>query len=155
MAFEAIMAERATNKLTAVAAKDFLCRKDPRFRLVTGQQKTLLVVAFAKRGVVVYGQAFDLVHCDPSLNLNEEADIEKALGEIRLYEVKSTNRTLEPGFAHYFFSFSTAELLVAQSLGERFRFAFLNINSGEFLDLSLREVFARARGIYPSWSIKF
>lgn len=113
------------------------------------------MVAFAKRGVVVYGQAFDLIHCDPSVDFDDDAAVEKALSEIRLYEVKSTNRTLKPGFADYFFSFSTAELLVAQSLGDNFRFAFININSGEFLDLSLREVFGRARGIYPSWSIKF
>lgn len=149
------MAERATNKLTASAARDFLCRMDSRFRSVTKVQRRRLVVAFAKRGVVVYGQAFDLIHCDPSVDFDDDAAVEKALSEIRLYEVKSTNRTLKPGFADYFFSFSTAELLVAQSLGDNFRFAFININSGEFLDLSLREVFGRARGIYPSWSIKF
>jgi hypothetical protein len=77
------------------------------------------------------------------------------LGNIQLYEVKSSARTLKPGFASYFFSLSTAELLVAQSLGDNFRFAFVNIHSGEVLDLSLREVFARARAIYPSWSVKF
>lgn len=149
------MAERASNKLTASAARDFLCHKDPCFRALTGPQKLRLVVEFAKRGVVVYGQAFDLVHCDPTANFDDSKAIEKALREIRLYEVKSSSRTLKPGFADYFFSFSTAELLVAQSLGDNFRFAFVNINSGEMLDLSLREVFARARAIYPSWSIKF
>jgi len=112
-------------------------------------------VAFAMRGVVVYGQAFDLVHCDPSLDLNDDAAIKRAYKDIRLYEVKSTNRALKPGFADYFFSFSTAELLVAQSLGENFRFAFVNIGNCEFMDLSLRDVFGRARAIYPSWSIKF
>ncbi|NLF70817.1 MAG: hypothetical protein GX575_17440 [Candidatus Anammoximicrobium sp.] len=149
------MAERAINKLTAAAAKDLLCRNDPHFRKLTGPQKLRLIVAFAKRGTVVYGQAFDLIYCDPSLDLNDESAIEEAHGEIRLYEVKSSNRTLKPGFASYFFSFSTAELLVAQSLGDNYRFAFVNIHSGEFLDLSLREVFGRARAIYPSWSIMF
>ena len=149
------MAERAVNKLTAVAAKDLLCRKDSRFRKPTGAQKLRLAVAFAKRGVVVYGQAFDLIHCSPLLDLNDDSVIEEACGDIRLYEVKSSSRTLKPGFASYFFSFSTAELLVAQSLGDNYRFAFVNIHSGECLDLSLREVFGRARGIYPSWSIKF
>jgi len=149
------MAERASNKLTASAARDFLCRKDPRFRALKGPQKTRLVVEFARRGVVVYGQAFDIVHCDPSVDFDDAASIEKALSDIRIYEVKSSSRTLKPGFADYFFSFSTAELLVAQSLGDNFRFAFVNILSGEMLDLSLREVFAKARAIYPSWSIKF
>ena len=149
------MAERASNKLTAAAARDFLCLKDPCFRKLTGPQKLRIVVAFAKRGVVVYGQAFDLIHCDPSLDLNDDSAIEKAYKEIRLYEVKSSSRALKPGFADYFFSFSTAELLVAQSLGENFRFAFVNIHSCECLDMSLREIFGAARAIYPSWSIKF
>jgi len=149
------MAERSGHKWAAAAARDLLCQKDPGFRKLTAPQKLRLVVAFAKRGVVVYGQAFDLVRCDPSLNLNDDSAIEKARDEIRLYEVKSSSRTLKPGFASYFFSFSTAELLVAQSLGDNYRFIFVNVNSGECLDLSLREVFGRARTIYPSWSIKF
>jgi hypothetical protein len=150
------MAEQARSKLTAAAARDFLCRKDPRFRKLTGPQKRKIVVAFAKRGNVVYGQAFDLINCDPSFDLNNDLAIEKAFKEIRLYEVKSSSRALKAGFADYFFSFSTAELLVAQSLGdENFRFAFVNIHTGEYLDMSLREVFGRARAIYPSWSVKF
>jgi hypothetical protein len=149
------MAEPTSNKLTAAAARDLLCDMDSRFRKLTGPQKLRIVVAFAKKGVVVYGQAFDLIHCDPLLDLDNESAIELARKDIRLYEVKSSSRSLKPGFADYFFSFSTAELLVAQSLGDNFRFAFVNIHSREYLDLSLREVFARARAIYPSWSIKF
>lgn len=144
-----------SNKVTAAAARALLCKGDPQFRVLTGPQKTKIVVAFARRGMVVYGQAFDLVHCDPQANLVDDTDMARVLPSLRLYEVKSSSRTLKPGFAGYFFSFSTAELLVAQSLGENFRFAFVNIHSGEVLDLSLREVFARARAIYPSWSIKF
>jgi len=96
-----------------------------------------------------------LVHCDPTANLDDDDDIARVMPTLRLYEVKSSSRTLKPGFADYFFSFSTAELLVAQSLRDNFRFAFVNIHSGEVLDLSLREVFAKARAIYPSWSVKF
>ncbi len=149
------MAKSPSNKITAAAARQLLCDQNPAFRALKARQKSKIVIEFAKRGVVVYGQAFDLVHCDPSANLNDDADIARVLPNLRLYEVKSSSRTLKPGFADYFFSFSTAELLVAQSLGDNFRFAFVNILSGEVLDLSLREVFARARAIYPSWSIKF
>lgn len=149
------MAEKASNKVTAAAARVLLCKKDPCFRILTARQKTKIVVAFAMRDVVVYGQAFDLVHCDPKADLDDDAEIARVLPTLKLYEVKSSSRTLKPGFADYFFSFSTAELLVAQSLGDNFRFVFVNIHSQEILDLSLREVFARARAIYPSWSVKF
>ena len=149
------MAERTSNKITASAARLLLCKKDPSFRILSRDQKARVVVAFAKRGVVVYGQAFDLVHCDSTADLAKDEDLTRVLPTLKLYEVKSSSRQLKPGFADYFFSFSTAELLVAQSLGNNFRFAFVNIHSGEVIDLSLREVFARARAIYPSWSIKF
>jgi len=153
--FGAELSERASNKITASTARALLCKKDPCFRILTARQKTKIAVALARRGMVVYGQAFDLVSCDVSVNLDDENAIDRALPKLRLYEVKSSSRSLKPGFADYFFSFSTAELLVAQSLGDNFRFAFVNIHSGEVLDLSLREVFAKARAIYPSWSIKF
>jgi hypothetical protein len=50
---------------------------------------------------------------------------------------------------------STAELLVAHILGTQFRFAFVNVNNRHILDLSLKEVYARATAIYPTWSIRF
>jgi hypothetical protein len=50
---------------------------------------------------------------------------------------------------------TAAEVLVAQSLKEQFRFLFVNTVTGSFLELRLNEVFAKARGIYPTWSISF
>ena len=149
------MGEKTGNKITAAAARVLLCKKDPCFRVLTGSQKSKIVVAFARRGRVVYGQAFDLVHCDVTAKLDDEDGILHILPTLKLYEVKSSSRTLKPGFADYFFSLSTAEVLVAQSLGDNFRFVFVNINSGEILELTLQQVFARARAIYPSWSVKF
>ena len=59
---KAKMVEQSGNKMTASAARALLCEKDPKFRIVTGQQKSKIVVEFAKGGKVVYGQAFDLVY---------------------------------------------------------------------------------------------
>lgn len=53
------------------------------------------------------------------------------------------------------FILPTAELLVAQNLGARFRFAFVNTLTRAHIELTLPEIFARARGIYPTWSIQF
>jgi hypothetical protein len=46
-------------------------------------------------------------------------------------------------------------VLVAQSLKKQFRFVFVNTATGEHLEMNLQEIFARARGIYPTWSISF
>jgi hypothetical protein len=56
-------------------------------------------------------------------------------------------------FRGYFFSLTAAEVLVAQSLKQQFRFALVNTLTKHHIELSLNELFGRAKGIYPSWSI--
>jgi len=53
------------------------------------------------------------------------------------------------------FGLTTAELLVAQNLGDRYRFIFVNTVTGHTMELKLNELFAKAKGIYPQWSISF
>ena len=72
-----------------------------------------------------------------------------------MWEIKSTKKEVGEDFSGYFFSLSTAELLVAQSLGEQYRFLFINTTTGTMLDLSLQEVYSKARAIYPTWSVQF
>jgi len=50
---------------------------------------------------------------------------------------------------------TAAELLVAQSLGPKFRFAFVNTLTGIWQEKSLNEVFAASRAMYPAWHIRF
>jgi len=40
-------------------------------------------------------------------------------------------------------------MLVAQSLKHRFKFAFVNVNSGAHLEHSMAKIFVRARSVYP------
>ncbi len=103
----------------------------------------------------MYGRAFDVVRLNTPLNLDDEAEISRNLKAVTLYEIKSTRKNAREDFVGHFFSLSTAELLVAQSLKTQFRFAFVNVVTGDFLDLSLTEIFGRAKGIYPTWSISF
>jgi len=114
-----------------------------------------LLVAFAKTGAVIYGKAFDLVRAPSSVNLNDEESVTGQPHEIAIFELKSTKRPLDTNFRGYFFSMSTTELLVAQSLGRRFKFVFVNIQTKEYKEMTLLEIFQNARGIYPSWSIRF
>jgi hypothetical protein len=77
--------------------------------------------AFAGAGKVVYGKAFDALKVlnDAEIDFSDLDSVERNLSNLILYEVKSTNRQgLAPSFEGYFFSLSTAELLVAQSLGD-------------------------------------
>ena len=96
-----------------------------------------------------------MVKLSAPLDLNELAEVEKHLEHIRVFEVKSTRKKLRSDFSGYFFALTAAEVLVAQSLKKQFGFVLVNTGTGEHLEMSLSEIFARAKGIYPTWSICF
>ncbi len=136
------------------AAALLVARKDG-FIVPTAKQKLNLLVAFAKRGKVIYGKAFDIVRLAREVNLSDLADIEKNIDAITVLEIKSTKKSLHVDFSNFFVSLTGAEVLVAQSLKKQFKFILVNTTTGEYLEIALSEIFARAKGIYPSWSIAF
>jgi len=140
---------------TARKAAQILVAKNIGYIIPTARQKKNLVVAFAKRDMIVYGKAFDVLHLKASVNLDSLEEVESRLDDIFLCEIKSTNQEFGSDFRGYFFALTAAEVLVSQSLKERFRFIFVNTITGVHLELPLNQVFAKARGIYPTWSISF
>jgi hypothetical protein len=148
------IAEQSRHKTAGRAAQQLVERKLG-FHIPTAKEKRNLLVAFAECNLVVYGKAFDAVRLSRQVDLSSLVDVRANLEAITVYEIKSTNRKLPPTFKGYFFALTGAEMLVAQSLKHRFRFAFVNTITGDVLDLSLVELFSRARGIYPTWSISF
>jgi len=140
---------------TSKKAAAILVRTGAAFVVPTASQRQNLLVAFAKKGKVVYGKAFDIVKVVDAVNLDDLADIENRLSLITIYEIKSSRKSLPPDFSGFFFALTGAEILVAQSLKRQFKFAFVNTNTESYLELSLNEIFGRARGIYATWSICF
>ncbi len=140
---------------TAKKAAQFLAEKNAGYVVPTARQKRNLVVACAKQDLIVYGKAFDVVRLTGDVDLNSPEDVEKKLAQILFCEIKSTKQKFPDDFRGYFFGLTAAEVLVAQSLKDQFRFIFVNTITGSFLELKLSEVFAKARGIYPTWSISF
>lgn len=151
---DALLGEPSRNQ-TAKKAVKILLRSGSGFVLPTSRQKRLLLVEFSRRSLVVYGKAFDVVKLDGALNLDDAAEIGRNLDSITLCEIKSSNRKLPEDFKGYFFALTTAELLVAQNLKRRFKFVFVNTATEAFTEMTLQEIFGRARGIYPTWSIMF
>lgn len=145
----------ASRNQTAKNAARILLRDNSGFVVPTAKQKRLLLVEFAKRNLVVYGKAFDIVKLVGTVNLNDAAEIGSNLDRITLCEIKSSNRKLPQDFKGYFFALTTAELLVAQNLKQRFKFVLVNTATESYIELTLQELFGRARGIYPTWSIMF
>ncbi len=147
--------EFISGQSTARKAAAILVAKNAGFWVPTARQKQNLAVAFAKRGMVVYGKAFDIVRTSGVVDLDDLAEVEQNLGKITVFEIKSTRKQLKPDFSKYFFGLTAAEVLVAQSLKKNFKFVFVNTTTGDFLELDLVGIFAKAKGIYPTWSICF
>ena len=140
---------------TAKKAAQFLAEKNLGYVVPTALQKRNLVVACAKQELIVYGKAFDVLRLTGDVNLDSPKEVEAKLAQIVFCEIKSTKQNFTDDFRGYFFGLTAAEVLVAQSLKDQFRFIFVNTITGGFLELKLNEVFAKARGIYPTWSISF
>jgi hypothetical protein len=126
------------------------------FKEPTALERDTLLIACAGRRKALHGAAFDMVKLARPIDLTDAADVAANMDAICWCEVKSTNRVgMGADLRGYFFNLTTAELLVAQTLGDQYRFVFVNTITREFSEMALRELFARARGIYPSWSIRF
>jgi len=148
--------DRPSNQATARLAAEILGQHGTGFVVPTARQREAILIAFVRAGYVIYGKAFDILRVKATFDLADENAIRNHLDDIVLYEIKSTSKANIPAdFRGYFFSLSTAELLVAQNLGPRYRFAFVNTRTRTHIELGLPELFARSRGIYPSWSVMF
>ncbi len=141
---------------TAKKAIALLIKKDSRFHEPDKKQRTNLSVAFARKNMILYGRAFDIIKLKKKINLDDGEEVFKNIDSILVYEIKSTaNKDVGKNFENYFFSLSTAKLLVAQSLNDRFRFVLVNILTKETQDLTLKKFFKKVRKIYPTWSVSF
>jgi hypothetical protein len=149
-----IVEKTTTGNATARRAAQILVEKQAGFALPTPKQKKNIVVAFVKRDMIVYGRAFDIVKLLAPVNLDDLAEVEAKINKIQLFEIKSTNKEkMGLNFRGYFFSLTAAEVLVAQSLKLQFKFALVNTLTKHHIELNLNELFGRAKGIYPTWSI--
>jgi hypothetical protein len=141
---------------TARRAIRVLLEKAIGFHEPTRRERDALLVGFAMHRRVLYGAAFDVIRLSRPVDLTDPAAIASEIDAITVYEIKSTNRPgLKADLKGYFFNVTAAELLVAQSLGIQFRFAFVNTLSGDYQEMSLNEIFARSRAMYPAWHIRF
>ena len=141
---------------TANKAIEILLKKKVGFKILTPKEKSNLAMTFVKKNMVIYGKAYDIIKCKKKIDFSDEKDISNNLDSITVYEIKSTNRKdLKSDLAGYFFDLTTAELLVAQSLKKRFKFAFVNTITKQYKEFTLNQVFAKSKGIYPKWAIRF
>jgi hypothetical protein len=147
---------RGMGHRTAQRAVEILLDVDSAYRSPSRRERDALLVGFAKHRKVLYGAAFDVIRLTRDIDLLDCDAIAHDIDAITICEVKSTNRPLiASDLKGYFFNITAAELLTAQSVGDRYRFVFVNTVSGEHQEMRLNEIFGRARAMYPAWHIRF
>lgn len=147
---------RGMGHRTAQRAVEILVANDPSYHCPSRAERDALLVGYAKHRKVLYGAAFDAIRLERPVDLLDPEAIAGAIDAITICEVKSTNRTaMGSDLKGYFFNITAAELLTAQSVGERFRFVFVNTITGEHQEMRLNDIFGRARAMYPAWHIRF
>ncbi|GAA4762723.1 hypothetical protein [Novosphingobium ginsenosidimutans] len=147
---------REAGQQTARKAVQVLLAKDARYHCPTGIERKALLVGYAMRGMTLYGAAFDVLRLNHPIALTDAEAIARSIDAITVCEIKSTNRAnIGPELKGYMFNITAAEHLTAQSVGARYRFVFVSTVTGEHCEMSLNEVFGRARGMYPAWHIRF
>ncbi len=154
-------ADGSNDSQSTLRAEDVLLKMGKGFKTLSRLEKRNIVVAFARLDKPVYGEAFDMIQIDGDVDLEDEDDVKQNIGRITLIEIKSTKKKKANGadlncdFDGYFFGLTTAELLVAQKLQDKYRFVLVNLNTGFTKTMSLKDIFAQAKAIYPQWSIRF
>jgi len=123
----------------AKAAAAILVAKKAGFIIPTGRQRQNLLVAFAKRGKVVYGKAFDVVKLS-GLWIWTTWPKSKSTGASNCFEIKSSRKKLRSDFSGYFFALTAAEVLVAQSLKKQFGFVLVTPEPASIWEMSLSEI---------------
>lgn len=153
---EAVAAAAFQGHQTAKRAADLLVDTEAGYHIPTRKERDALLVGFAMHRRVLYGAAFDVVRLSGPVELADAEAIASGIDLITICEIKSTNRpALKSDLKGYFFNITAAELLTAQSLGAQYRFLFVNSLTGQHVEMSLNEIFGRARAMYPAWHIRF
>jgi hypothetical protein len=140
---------------TERSAKYLLCAGDCRYRIPTAAQKRALLIGFAMCGKALAGTAYDAVRLEGEVDLDDCHDVAAKNDRIVLIEVKSTGQEkIDTDLAGYFFNITSAEMVIAQTLKDQYRFAFLNTVRGDWQELTLSEKMGRAKAIYPAFHIR-
>lgn len=62
-----------SSQQTAKRAAELLCQQDPLIRIPTRKEKSNLLVAFAQKNKVIYGNAFDVIRLAKDIDINDIA----------------------------------------------------------------------------------
>ncbi len=119
------------NRVVEKAGLQDVLLKDPRFQAPSTETKKALLKALGLGDTKLYGpQSFDAIMLPQPSELIDETTLPRYLEQIVLIEMKTTKKPIkDAGLAGFFFGATQREYDLAAKLGDKFRFAFVVLNS--------------------------
>ena len=119
------------NRVVEKAGLQDVLLKDPRFQAPSTETKKALLKALGLGDTKLYGpQSFDAIMLPQATELIDQTTLPRYLEQIVLVEMKTTKKPIkDAGLAGFFFGATQREYDLAAKLGEKFRFAFVVLNT--------------------------
>lgn len=119
------------NRIVEKAGLHDVLLKDKRFQAPTTETKKAILKALGLGDTKLYGpQSFDAIMLPQETELIDESTLHRHLERIVLVEMKTTKKPIkDAGLAGFFFGATQREYDLAAKLGDKFRFAFVVLNT--------------------------
>ena len=119
------------NRVVEKAGLQDVLLKDPRFQAPATETKKALLKALGLGDTKLYGpQSFDAIMLPQATELIDQTTLPRYLEQIVLVEMKTTKKPIkDAALAGFFFGATQREYDLAAKLGDKFRFAFVVLNS--------------------------
>ena len=141
------------NRVVEKAGLHDVLLKDLRFQAPTTETKKAILKSLGLGDTKLYGpQSFDAIMLPQVEPMVEETTLPRHLDQLILVEMKTTKKPIkDASLAGFFFGATQREYDLAAKLGDRFRFAFVVLNSANIYGkpfavlLTLQELEHRTR----------
>jgi len=119
------------NRVVEKAGLHDVLLKDRRFQAPSTETKKAILKALGLGDTKLYGpQSFDAIMLPQATEPIDESTLPRHLEQVVLVEMKTTKKPIkDAGLAGFFFGATQREYDLAAKLGEKFRFAFVVLNS--------------------------
>ena len=119
------------NRIVEKAGLQDVLLQDPRFQAPTTGTKKAILKGLGLDDTKLYGtQSFDAIMLPQATEPIDETTLPRHLDQIVLVEMKTTKKPIkDAGLAGFFFGATQREYDLAAKLGDKFRFAFVVLNS--------------------------
>ena len=132
--------------------------RDNGFVRPTPTQRKNLEKVFSEVGKKFSKKGFDLLDARDIQSINDLEKLRQSINDIKVYELKTAGRNRKSEVSDNWkglgFTLTSSEKINSDSLGNQYKFIFLNLKTNKFGIFNLSDWFNEAKSnIYPTYSV--